>query len=141
MDPKVDQIRAAQAEGEATAQGEVEGQGQGGGILDRPREAWLSCSDVAGLMGLSSDYIAELCQNGDFPGAVSRSRGWYIPSRSVAYCRKRRKLDRVAFARVVGRAYERIDGVDKCPASCRGRTDYDCLAEDKPCLEEGECET
>ena len=97
-------------------------------------DAWLSCSDVAGLMGLSTAYIRELCGKGQFPGVTHDGRRWYIPSAAVAYCQKRRKVSRSTFAKVAGRAHKRISGVDRCPATCRGRVDYDCLADDRPCL-------
>ena len=69
-------------------------------------DAWLSIADVAGLLGMSQGYTRESCREGRFPGAVNVGRGWLIPSRSVAYFRRRRNLPVARFMAVAARIYE-----------------------------------
>ena len=47
------------------------------------QEGFVTTTEAAGIMGVSSRYVLKLCAGGELQGAVKQNRNWMIPEESV----------------------------------------------------------
>ena len=96
----------------------------------------MTAEQAAEKLGLGKSHVMDLCRWGRLK-AEKVDGSWDVDDRAVSLMWKKRKIPKEKFAQIVAR----VKGMreDRCPKDCpifTTDTDYNCLAEDNPCIYE-----
>lgn len=95
-------------------------------------ENHISAQEAATLIQVSDRTIQNWCRKGLLKSQKD-GKSYLIDKDSAMYQIRHRIIAETA--QKLEQRLRKEEKIDKCPPSCPGLADYDCLAPDKPCLD------